>query len=109
MKSTIHTRAFTLVELLVTMGLMAMLATIAIAGYYGAVRGMTERGAKQDVASLVRLAQQRALVDEVPTAVFLMNNMPDVYGSEGPNPRLRMTFSPDLGTTLPAWSSLLTE
>ncbi len=73
MKSTIHTRAFTLVELLVTMGLMAMLATIAIAGYYGAVRGMTERGAKQDVASLVRLAQQRALVDEVPTAVFLMN------------------------------------
>ena len=75
MKSTIHihTRAFTLVELLVTMGLMAMLATIAIVGYYGAVRGMTERGAKQDVASLVRLAQQRALVDEVPTAVFLMN------------------------------------
>ena len=73
MKNTIHTRAFTLVELLVTMGLMAMLATIAIVGYYGAVRGMTERGAKQDVASLVRLAQQRALVDEVPTAVFLMN------------------------------------
>ena len=68
-----HKRAFTLVELLVTMGLMAMLATIAIVGYYSAVRGMTERGAKQDVVSLLRLAQQRALVDEVPTAVFFMN------------------------------------
>lgn len=73
MKANIQTRAFTLVELLVTMGLMAMLASIAIVGYYSAVRGMTERGAKQDVTSLVRLAQQRALVDEVPTAVFLMN------------------------------------
>ena len=64
---------FTLVELLVTMGLMAMLATMSIAGYYGAVRGMTERGVKQDLIAFVRLAQQRALVDEVPTAVFLMN------------------------------------
>lgn len=64
---------FTLVELLVTMGLMAMLATVSIAGYYGAVRGMTERGVKQDIISFVRLAQQRALVDQVPTAVFLMN------------------------------------
>ncbi len=66
---------FTLVELLVTMGLMALLATISIGGYYGAVRGMTERGVRQDVISFIRLAQQRALVDQVPTAVFLFNRM----------------------------------
>lgn len=64
---------FTLVELLVTMGLMALLATVSIGGYYGAVRGMTERGAKQDVVSFLRLARQRALVDQVPTAVIFMN------------------------------------
>lgn len=66
-------RAFTLVELLVTMGLMAMLATVSIAGYYGAVKGMTERGAKDDVISFIRLAQQRALVEQTPVAVFFMN------------------------------------
>ena len=73
MKRKISIRGFTLVELLVTMGLMALLATVSIGGYYGAVRGMTERGAKQDVVSFLRLARQRALVDQVPTAVLFMN------------------------------------
>ena len=73
MKRLDSIRGFTLVELLVTMGLMALLATVSIGGYYGAVRGMTERGAKQDVVSFLRLARQRALVDQVPTAVIFMN------------------------------------
>ena len=73
MKRNLSIRGFTLVELLVTMGLMALLATVSIGGYYGAVRGMTERGAKQDVVSVLRLARQRALVDQVPTAVIFMN------------------------------------
>ena len=73
MKRNLPIRGFTLVELLVTMGLMALLATVSIGGYYGAVRGMTERGAKQDVVSFLRLARQRALVDQVPTAVIFMN------------------------------------
>lgn len=75
MNERLHSRGFTLVELLVTMGLMALLATISIGGYYAAVRGMTERGVRQDVISFMRLAQQRALVDQVPTAVFLFNRM----------------------------------
>ena len=66
-------RGFTLVELLVTMGLMALLATVSIGGYYGAVRGMTERGAKQDVVAFLRLVRQRALIDQVPTAVIFTN------------------------------------
>ncbi len=73
MKEGTSIRGFTLIELLVTMGLMALLATVAIGGYYSAVRGMTERGVKQDVISFIRLAQQRALVDQVPTAVLLFN------------------------------------
>ena len=73
MRRNFSIRGFTLVELLVTMGLMALLATVSIGGYYGAVRGMTERGAKQDVVSFLRLARQRALVDQVPTAVIFMN------------------------------------
>jgi len=66
-------RGFTLIELLVTMGLMALLATVSIAGYYGAVRGMTDRGVKQDVISFIRLAQQRAMVEQTPVAVFFEN------------------------------------
>ncbi len=73
MRRNLSIRGFTLVELLVTMGLMALLATVSIGGYYGAVRGMTERGAKQDVVSFLRLARQRALVDQVPTAVIFLN------------------------------------
>ena len=73
MNRNLSIRGFTLVELLVTMGLMALLATVSIGGYYGAVRGMTERGAKQDIVSFLRLARQRALVDQVPTAVIFMN------------------------------------
>ena len=74
-RSNPYCGGFTLVELLVTMGLMALLGTISIAGYYGAVRGMTDRGVKQDVVSFVRLAQQRALAEQVPTAVFFENIM----------------------------------
>ena len=73
MNRHIPERGFTLIELLVTMGLMALLATVSIAGYYGAVRGMTERGVKQDVVAFVRNAQQRAMVEQTPTAVFFMN------------------------------------
>ena len=73
MRARYSIRGFTLVELLVTMGLMALLATVSIGGYYGAVRGMTERGAKQDVVAFLRLVRQRALIDQVPTAVIFTN------------------------------------
>ena len=56
--------AFTLVELLVVIGLMAMLGTISVGGYFAAVRGMADRGALQDTISLIRLAQQTCLIDQ---------------------------------------------
>ena len=65
--------AFTLVELLVVIGLMAMLGTISVTGYYAATRGMADRGAMEDVMSIIRLAQQTCLIDQTPTAVLFYN------------------------------------
>jgi prepilin-type N-terminal cleavage/methylation domain-containing protein len=76
--------AFTLVELLVVIGLMAMLATVSIGGYNAATRGMEERGAKDSVISLIRMAQQRAMIDNAPTAVFFFNQrLRDDSGEDG--------------------------
>jgi prepilin-type N-terminal cleavage/methylation domain-containing protein len=67
--------AFTLVELLIVIALLGMLATVSITGYSAATRGMEERGARDSVISLIRLAQQRALIDNVPTAVIFSNQL----------------------------------
>ncbi len=74
--------AFTLVELMVVVGLMAMLGTISIAGYFSAVRGMADRGAMQDTISLIRLAQQVCLIDQTPTAVLFYNRQTQVEGGD---------------------------
>lgn len=66
-------RGFTLLELLVTVGIMAMLGTAAVSGYFAAVRGMSDRGALTDAASVVRIAQQRAFSDRMPCAVVFYN------------------------------------
>lgn len=66
-------RGFTLVELLVSIGLMALLATLSTTGYYAASRGMADRGAVTDARSVIRSAMQRALIDRVPTAVLFYN------------------------------------
>ena len=68
-------KAFTLVELLVTVGIMGMLGTMAVSGYYAASRGMADRGALTDAASLVRVARQRSFSDHVPCAVIFMNRL----------------------------------
>ena len=65
--------AFTLVELIVVVGLMAMLGTISVTGYFAAARGMTERAAMQDTISLIRQAMQVCLIDQTPTAVLFYN------------------------------------
>ncbi len=66
-------RGFTLVELIVVIGLMGLLATVSIGGYFAASRGMAARGVMQDTASLIRQAMQTCLIDQVPTAVLFLN------------------------------------
>ena len=73
-----HTRqagraAFTLVELLVVIGIMAVLATISVAGYSAASRGMADRGVIQATVSILRIAQQTCEIDRVPTKVLFFN------------------------------------
>lgn len=65
--------AFTLIELLVVIGLLAVFATISVAGYSAASRGMTDRGVAQSTASALRVAQQTCLIDHVPTKVLFLN------------------------------------
>ena len=65
--------AFTLVELLVVIGIMAVLATISIAGYNAASRGMADRGVIQTTTSILQIAKQTCEMDRVPTMVLFYN------------------------------------
>ena len=65
--------AFTLVELLVVIGIMAVLATISVTGYTAATRGMADRGVIQTTVSILRIAQQACKMDRVPTKVLFFN------------------------------------
>lgn len=68
-------RAFTLIELMVVVGIMAFLGVAATGGYSALQRGMSERGAVAGVSSLLKAAKERALVDRSPTMVFCYNRL----------------------------------
>ena len=68
-------RAFTLVELLVVVGIMASLATMSIGSYFAIARGMADRGALGAATSVISLAQERARIDLVPTVVYFYNEI----------------------------------
>jgi prepilin-type N-terminal cleavage/methylation domain-containing protein len=66
-------RAFTLVELLVVVGIMGLLGTISVGGYRAMQRGMEERGVMQNVNQFIRSAYQRAQIDRLPVSVYFWN------------------------------------
>ena len=68
-------RAFTLVELLVVMGILATMATVSIGSYVAVVRGMADRGAIAAATSVISLAKERAGIDLVPTIVYFYNEL----------------------------------
>ena len=68
-------RAFTLVELLVVVGILAAMATLSIGSYFGVVRGMADRGAVAAATSILTLAEARANLDLTPTMVFFYNEL----------------------------------
>ena len=68
-------RAFTLVELLVVVGILAAMATLSIGSYFGVVRGMADRGALATATSILALAEARANLDLTPTIVYFYNQL----------------------------------
>src|SRR5262245_4676704 len=69
--------AFTLVELLVAMTIIAILATIAIAFFPNAASAARESRAAQITQSTLLIAKQRALRDQAPRGVRLWIKQPD--------------------------------
>lgn len=68
-------RAFTLLELLVVVGIMGLLGTAATGSYTALVRGMNERSAVAAASGVLRAARERANVDRVVTAVYCYNRL----------------------------------
>lgn len=68
-------RAFTLIELMVVVGIMAFLGVASTGGYSALQRGMAERGATDVATKLLQAAKERALVDRQPTVVYFYNRL----------------------------------
>lgn len=66
-------RGFTILELLLAMGIMGMLAVAAAAGYGAMNRGISDRSACTIASSFLRMAQEQASVFRMPTAVYCYN------------------------------------
>lgn len=68
-------KAFTLMELMVVVGIMSFLGVAAVSGYNALQRGMSERGATAVVTSLLQAAKERAMIDRSPTVVYCYNRL----------------------------------
>jgi prepilin-type N-terminal cleavage/methylation domain-containing protein len=66
---------FTLIELMLVVGIMAFLGVAATNGYNALQRGMAERGATAVASAVLKAAKERASVDRVPTIVYCYNRM----------------------------------
>lgn len=63
-------RAFTLLELLAVMGIMMIMAAIAVSSYFGMTRGSAMRGAVSHLRSTLLLARQSAIMNGRKTYVI---------------------------------------
>lgn len=78
-------RGFTLVELLVVMGIMGLMATVTVGGYRAMQRGIEERSVMQNVNQFIRSAYQRSMIDRQPVSVYFWN---ETVREDGPNETL---------------------
>ncbi len=81
-------RGFTLLELLVVMGIMVSLSTVAVTSYFAAMRGMARRSALQQLAGTLTLARQRACMDGVTTCVMIYNEVVGETSNSGDDSQL---------------------
>lgn len=68
-------KAFSLLELLVVIGIMGTMAAIAIGGYQAVNRGMAERAALDAAAGVTEIAFQRAKIDRTRTYLYLFDEV----------------------------------
>ena len=66
-------RAFTLLELLVVITIMAIMGSLAVSGYRQMRRGMEERSVVQNVNQFMRSAYQRAQIDRQAVGIYFWN------------------------------------
>ena len=66
--------AFTLMELLVVMTIMAIITTIAIGSYFGITRAAAYAAAHDTVYNTLVLAKQRAVIDGKVTSLMILND-----------------------------------
>ncbi len=81
-------RAFSLIELLLVIAIMAIMGTVAVGGYRAMQRGMDERGTMVNVNAFISLAYRRAQIDRLPAVVYFWNET--VQGESGDNNTLRV-------------------
>lgn len=74
-------RGFTLIELMVVIGIMAIMGSLTVAGYRQMKRGMEERSVLQNVKEFINGAVQRAQIDRQSVAVYFWNET--LRGSAG--------------------------
>lgn len=73
---------FSLLELLAVMSIMALLSTLAVTSYFGAIRGMAGRSARQHFLNSLTQARQRACVDGTRMSLMVFNE-PTEYDASG--------------------------
>lgn len=66
---------FSLLELLAVMSIMALLSTLAVTSYFGAVRGMSIRSAKRHFEGALVQARQRACIDGSRVCLIAFNEI----------------------------------
>ena len=77
-------KAFTLLELMLVMGLMGLLGTVTVIGFRQVQRGMAERGAMDNVDQFIRAAYQRAQIDRCPMALYFWNELQKPDSDDAP-------------------------